>query len=198
MSTEDSIEHLKRLLVKRARLTEAIEDCCAQIGHALRAEPIDVVGPIYDDIRDTQPGQRNRAASSLIADNTSFTPAELGRWKALAYGQAEPEPTVGRRVTGTFPVGGRKQPYWGEQPDGIPRDGIHTVYALFNHDDVCIYVGTSRKVRTRLRTHWREKQQHRPARWELIECASKEHAYAVERNTIARYNPTLNVAGRSA
>lgn len=73
-------------------------------------------------------------------------------------------------------------PYWKN------LKGLHTVYMLFQDDDL-IYVGVTSDLHTRILAHSSDKNFNKIV---FIECIERNITFKIEKHLIRKYQPILN------
>lgn len=80
---------------------------------------------------------------------------------------------------GTYPVDGGP----------VPLDGASVVYVLYDDENQPCYVGSTHKMRFRLKCHARDKSF---TTWTAYRCEDREAAYQLEERLLAEHQPYLN------
>lgn len=103
----------------------------------------------------------------------------------LQYWKKHPE--VETRYAGKFPITAEQR---------TPKGGAPCVYLLFGPYGECLYIGKSRHVRERLKTH-RHEGRIPASSWEIIKCRSDADALSLEGDLIFQHQPFFNRKDRS-
>lgn len=181
-SIESTLAHLEAVVRKRDRLNAALADGLDALAHQLAREGRDrvVATRAYGVARASAFPNAGRP----IADAAGYKLGHLRSW--LRDGVPDDRLTF----AGSFPVP--------EDPAEIPYDGVPAVYVLFAGERA-VYIGRSRRVRSRLRTHWRTpaKREAGIDRWWLMVCEVDQLA-DLELRLIREHQPLLNLQGKGA
>lgn len=185
-SVDATRDHLDRLVRKRNTLNTAIGDsyealliAVARIDHTPE-QSVD----LYQWAGQLTAGHRGmtpRSPVSRMADHLGHSLKDLQAWVR----DTRNLPGAGSYAEGAFPVLTR---VW------LPRNGVACVYALLA-DGVVVYVGQSRNIKRRLRTHWRERAKPGIDSWRVYQCVTTDAAIDLEGELIADLSPRHNRIG---
>lgn len=175
-SMSSTLQHIRLIQEKEARLADARRDALAQVLHRIGSDYR--TGQLtraqlcmaLDEIRGLEMSGRMNMWDEIVGES----------WKRLAqYRKQLPNGPEGSWV-GDYPF----------HPQTVaPISGIAVVYVLFDDTNEPCYVGSTDKFRTRLNNHSRDKQF---VRWQAHPCHDREHAYRLEDRLLKRHKPRLN------
>lgn len=171
-----SVDHLVRMVVKRGKLTAAIEEA----GWAL----VEQVG--RTDLTWTEKAAVYDLARQFSVPHLSAAMLRVMGTHAPMLRAVKEGAVIGDALAGPLPLGVHPTPGRGQE----------CVYLLLDANRHCLYVGVSSDVRARLKTHWATRDK-KPgiASWEAIPQPSREAALQVESDLIVQHRPTYNRAG---
>ena len=170
--------HIRRLGNKETTLTAAREAAEVQAFHALGSAYR--TGEIcfrelyryFLEVRALRlPGQGTRWSEQVGIDTNEMI--LRGRWI--------PNGTEGTWF-GNWPIG---------RDDSAPKDGQNVVYVLFDVENEPCYVGSTSKLRQRMRRH--EKDGKTFLRWQAYPAEDREAVYRLEDRVLRERLPKLNV-----
>lgn len=139
-------------------------------------------------------GLRDALLSAAVkATNPTKADADT-MWTAY---QDEPETldTLLRSIIGFVPEDAEQLPVGAPQPSGTgPRDGITTVYRMFDYKDELLYVGISNRVDIRIEQHRASKEWFwRVDRITTMNYPNRQAALDAEKHAIKTENPIYNI-----
>ena len=177
-------QHIALLAAKRARLLEAQLDAESQyLASVIRQHRsgdltyIDLA-LLYDGYRD--------ASGPVPGFSKRWTDAGLPHPSRLSHARAAVRCARESRWEGAFPL---------SDDTVVPIRGVSVVYLLFDRFNVPCYVGSTIRLRQRLKEHARDGKVF--IRWQAHACSDRADAYRIESEWLARYQPYLNSQGAS-
>ncbi len=181
-ATEATFQHIARLRAREAKLIqmriEAEEQMLHRLGVAHRAGKVtsDQLYAAYEAYSKLgTPGRSKRWDTHISIPWMRFD--QVRRWR--------PDGPEGTWV-GTWPIG---------PTDKVPIGGQSVVYVLFDPENEPCYVGSSKRLRTRLKRHAADGKVF--VNWQAYPCRDRQHAYEVEDRVLKEYKPRMNrKAGR--
>lgn len=181
-----ALEHLERLVSKRDRLNEAVVDAVWQLLSIAERTPRDVglAREFHIAIRDARVSFNNELPNAQqITDAVGYSATRVN---SIHYWQRRKDESSDDFYTGTFPI----------DRQVTPLNNTPCVYALFDWQGDLAYIGQSKIVRTRLKTHWRERGGlWRLDRWAVAAIHPGQDRLDVEAELIRRFKPRGNKAG---
>lgn len=173
-----TMAHVRRLGKKEAALVAARQAAEVQVFHVLgsayRSGEI-CFRELYRYFLEVRairlPGQGTRWSEQVGIDTNEMI--LRGRWI--------PNGTEGTWF-GNWPIG---------RDDSAPKDGQCVVYVLFDADNEPCYVGSTAKLRQRMRRHERDNKAF--SRWQAYPAGDRESAYRLEDRVLRERLPKLNV-----
>lgn len=185
-SLRATLDHIDRLIRKRDRLDEAIEDsfsaAMAAIGRS-ETTPLQAVELYNWSLATKRRGPEvPRARLARIAEALGLSLNHLQKW--AKHPETIPG-SFGGVLAGHFPVGYQ----W------VPGTQVPTVYVLYA-ETVLVYVGRSQNLRERLKAHWARRVE-KPGldSWSATICFDHGAAVALEADLIRQHSPRHNRAG---
>lgn len=177
VSFETNLAHLERLVAKRDRIAEAINDtrdALLSVAVRMSFSPEDAT-ELWTHLRTLEV----KGLSGPFADATGYGSHHLKMWRD------NPPPAPGQVFEGSLPVG------W----DVLPRKGTPCVYVLLDDDMGSLYIGQTQNIKVRLTVHWREKRIP-VTRYHVVACESVAAARELEGDLIFQHQPCYNRVGR--
>lgn len=176
-SLASTLQHIRLIQEKEARLAEARRNALAQALHRIASDYR--TGRItqhqlciaFTEIRDLNMPGRMSAWDQIVG---------LSHRRVIQLAKQLPNGPEGSWV-GEYPI-----------PLNAPRPiyGVPVVYVLFDEANEPCYVGSTDKFSPRMTAH--EKSGKRFVRWQAHPCDDREHAYRLEDRLLRRHKPYLN------
>lgn len=135
------------------------------------------------------------AAHQEALDAVNFSGVSSGVLWQTYHEEPETYGTTLRRIIGFIPQDGEQLPL-GKPPErgAGPRDGITTVYRIFDHANTLLYVGISNRVDARIEQHRKDKEWFwRVDRITTVNYPDRATALEVEKAAIISEKPIYNV-----
>ncbi len=176
-STNDNLDHLRRIIERRDRLTDAAEETFLALLEAIRRERPgpDRILELWEAVRVL----KVKSAATRLAEAADVPLTTIHNWKRWGL------PSSGRVLSGHFPMeAGAVPPRW---------VGVYVLFA----GEQAVYIGQSRNVKQRLKAHWRdpEKRASGIERWWVMTCEPADLS-RVESDLIFEHQPLLNKIGK--
>jgi hypothetical protein len=173
-----TLQHIALLAAKRDRLLQTQLEAEDQFLFAIT--------------REYNLGQLSEADLATIYIDyreSSATPGYTKRWNKTVPVTAHRLDRVAKQTAiygdgiwrGTFPLA---------EDEPTPMTGTPVVYLLFDGENAPCYVGSTMRLRRRLKEHARTGKAF--ARWQAHACHDRAEAYRIEREWLAEHKPYMN------
>lgn len=177
LSVEATLQHIRLIQEKEARLAEARRNALTQTLHR--------IGSDYRTGRLTQ----QQLCTAVLAIQNLNMPGRMKAWDEIVGVSWKRLCQLAKQLPN-----GPEGSWVGEYP--IPLDaprpiyGVPVVYVLFDEANEPVYVGSTDKFSPRVTAH--EKSGKRFVRWQAHPCEDREHAYRLEDRLLKQHKPRLN------
>lgn len=176
-SVSSTLQHIRLIQHKEARLAEARHDALAQVLHRIGAE--------YRTGRLTD----SQLCAALKEIQGLEMSGRMNMWDEIVGVSWKRLNQLARQLPN-----GPEGSWVGEYPfhpgSVAPISGIAVVYVLFDESNEPCYVGSTGKFRSRMNSHNRDGKQF--TRWQAHPCPDRAHAYRLEDHLLRRHKPYLN------
>lgn len=172
-----TLQHIRLIQEKEARLANARQEALAQVLHRIGSDyrtghlAPEQLFAAFLEIRTLEMSGRMRMWDEIVG---------MSWQRLIQLGKQLPNGPEGSWV-GEYPI-----------PADAPRPiyGISVVYVLFDEANQPCYVGSTNKLSARLNAH--KKDGKRFVRWQAHHCGDREHAYRLEDRLLRQHKPYLN------
>jgi predicted GIY-YIG superfamily endonuclease len=177
LSVETTLQHIRMIQEKEARLAEARRNAFTQTLHR--------IGSDYRRGRLTL----HQLCAAVLAIQELNMPGHMKAWNEIVGVSWQRLKQMAKQLPN-----GPQGSWVGEYP--IPLDaprpiyGVPVVYVLFDEANEPVYVGSTDKFSPRMTAH--EKSGKRFVRWQAHPCEDREHAYRLEDRLLKQHKPRLN------
>jgi predicted GIY-YIG superfamily endonuclease len=177
LSVGTTLQHIRLLQEKEARLAEARRNALAQTLHR--------IGSDYRTGRITL----HQLCVAVEAIQELNMPGRMKAWDEIVGVSWQRLKRMAKQLPN-----GPEGSWVGEYP--IPLDaprpiyGVPVVYVLFDEVNEPVYVGSTDKFSPRMTAH--EKSGKHFVRWQAHPCDDREHAYRLEDRLLKQHKPRLN------